>query len=126
MYNKRSIKCFNWEDFIMPDNNYYDHDPVIYSLTDEDGKQWEFELLDELDIADEHYYAFTLAAQSKEESVSMDRPLVIMRTVENEQTGAEEMEMVPEDEFERIGSIFMERLGAMEEDLYDDDFDYDV
>lgn len=110
----------------MPDNNYYDHDPVIYSLTDEGGKQWEFELLDELDIADEHYYAFTLAAQSKEESVSMDRPLVIMRTVENEQTGAEEMEMVPEDEFERIGSIFMERLGAMEEDLYDDDFDYDV
>ena len=49
-----------------------------------------------------------------------------MRTVENEQTGAEEMEMLPEDEFERIGMIFMERLGAMEDDLYEDDFDYDA
>ena len=105
----------------MQERNYYDEDPVIYSLTDDEGKQWEFELLDELDYADEHYYAFTPVSENKEDALSMDRPLVIMRSVEDAQTGAEELEMVSEDEFERIGSIFMERLGAMEEDLYEDD-----
>lgn len=109
----------------MAERNYYDEDPVIYSLTDDEGKQWEFELLDEMDYADEHYYAFTPVAEDKADALSMDHPLVIMRSVEDPQTGAEELEMISDDEFERIGSIFMERLGTMEEDLYDE-YDYEV
>ncbi len=107
--------------------NYYDEDAVIFSLIDEDGKQWEFELVDEMDYADAHYYALTPVAQSPEEALQTDRMLTVMRAVENEQTGEEEMETVSDEEFERVGGIFMERLGIMEDALYedeDDDFNY--
>ncbi len=103
--------------------HYYGEDAVIYSLTDEDGKQWEFELLDEMDYADAHYYALTPVTKSSEEALASDRPLIVMRAVENEQTGEEEMETVADDEFERIGSIFMDRLGIMEDALYEDEDD---
>ncbi len=107
----------------MPEH-YYGEDAVIYSLTDEDGKQWEFELLDEMDYADAHYYALTPVAESEQEALASNRPLVVMRSVENEQTGEEEMETVSDDEFERIGAVFMDRLGIMEDALYEDDDDF--
>lgn len=108
----------------MSENSFYSEDAMIYSLTDEDGKQWEFELLDEMDYADAHYYALTPAMQSEEDSLTQARSLVVMRAVENEETGEEEMETIGEDEFERIGAIFLERLGVMEDALYDDEEDY--
>lgn len=108
----------------MGQYNYYGEGPTIYTLTDEAGKQWDFELLDEMDYADSHYYAMTPATESKEENLSKNQELVIMRVVEDEQTGEEELEMVNEEEMERIGAIFMERLGIMEDALYEDDNDY--
>ena len=104
----------------MPENSYYGEEPIIYTLTDEDGKQWEFELLDEMDFGDNHYYALTLASNG-ETGLFENRPLTVMRAVLNPDTGEEEMETVEEDEFERVGSVFMERLGVMEDALYEED-----
>lgn len=103
------------------DSLYYDDEPTIYSLTDADGKLWEFELLDEMDLGDDHYFALTPSISDRKTALSENPSLVVMRTVLNEQTGEEEMETVAEDELERIGNIFMERLGLMEDALYEDE-----
>ncbi len=108
----------------MGQYNYFDDGPTLYTLTDEDGKQWNFELLDEMDYADSHYYAMTPASDSKEKSLSGDQPLIVMRVIEDEQTGEEDFEMVDEAELERIGPIFMERLGILEDSLYEDEETY--
>ncbi len=108
----------------MPQNNpEYNEEPMVYTLTDEDGKQWMFELLDEMDYGDDHYYALTPLPQTKEEALSEDQELIVMRAVENPQTGEEQMETLDEDELDLIGDIFLERLGAMEDALYEDEDD---
>ncbi|MCL1795148.1 MAG: DUF1292 domain-containing protein [Oscillospiraceae bacterium] len=105
----------------MQENNFDDdmelNDPDevdIYTLTDEDGKESEFELLGRHDENGQSYVA--LAPLDEDEIDDEEGSFIILKVVEEE--GEEVFETIEDDdEFDRIADIF--------EDEFMQDIDYD-
>lgn len=95
-----------------------EYDPDLLTVTDEDGQEHTFEVLDALDYKDERYLAVVPAYEEEEDLLEEDMNLVIMKVVEED--GEEFLDIVDDDEeFYEVGDLFAERLG----DLYDVDTD---
>lgn len=91
-----------------------DYGPDLIVLTDEDGVEHSFELVDTLEEGDNSYVALIAAPETPEAALEDDGNLVIMKIVEDE--GEEMLELIEDDdEFEKISDIFMDRLS----DLYE-------
>lgn len=90
----------------------------LYTLVDEEGVEQTFELMDTYESEDgEVYYALVPYYDNPEEMVEADTELVILRSEEDE-NGEETLASIDDDdEYERIGQIFMDRLS----DMYDDE-----
>lgn len=97
--------------------------PDFFTVTDEDGNEFELELLDTLEVDGVTYYAFFPAVEEDEESgepVDVDaddeeQGLVIMKAmVEN----GEEILSTPDsdEELDKIYELFMERFFEDEEE----------
>lgn len=95
------------------------YEPTILSLTDEDGSEHEFELLDTLEEEDgTRYVALVPYFENPEESVEDSGELVILKVSEEETEDDEEdilMAIEDEEEFDRVSKIFVDRLS----ELYD-------
>lgn len=108
----------------MSDNNEtLEYNPDLYTLVDEDGKEQTFEMLDAMEIDGQRYFALVPYFAEPTEMIEDDGDLVILKSQMN---GDEEMlaSIDDDDEFERIGEIFMKRLESMfddEEDEEDED-----
>ena len=84
-----------------------EYGPNLLSLTDEDGQEHEFEILDELDEGDNHYVA--LVPCSEEDDDDEDGQLIVLKS--EEEDGEEFLAYIEdEDEFNKIAAIFVERL----------------
>ena len=82
----------------------------IFTLTDEEGNESQFELIGNLDINGNTYVALVPVDSNSEEEE------YVILTVEEDENGEEFLEPIEDDdEYESIAEIFMERL----EDLYD-------
>lgn len=93
--------------------NENEHDINTVVLTDDDGNEQEFEILDTYEEGDELYYALSPLYVNSEDLVSDDGELVVLRSVE--ENGEELLATIDDDEeYERIGNIFLQRL----EDAY--------
>ena len=92
--------------------------PDIYTLIDEDNNEQEFELLDVLEINDQRYFALIPYYETAEESLDDDGDLVILKS---EIVDGEEMMATidDDDEYEKIGGIFLERIS----DIFEEEFD---
>lgn len=86
----------------------------LYTLVDEDGIEQTFELYDEYETEDGIlYYALVPYYDDPQSAVESDAELVILRSEEDE-NGEEILASIDDDEeYERIGAIFMERLEQM-------------
>lgn len=96
-----------------------DYTPDLYTLVDEDGKEQTFEMLDALEIEDQKYYALVPYYQDAKEIAEDDGELVILKS----QLDGEEEILVSiddEEEFDKIGNMFLERIQNMFEDEEDD------
>ncbi len=83
--------------------------PNILSLTDEDGNEHEFEILDELDLDDTHYVALIPADEENLEDEDEDGQLIVLKS--EEENGEEFLAYIEdEEEFNRVAAIFVERL----------------
>lgn len=81
----------------------------ILTLVDEEGVEHEFELVDSEEIDGERYVALVPVFNDGEELLEDSGELVVLRVVEED--GEEFLEAIEdEDEFDRIGEFFMERL----------------
>ena len=101
----------------MMEKNEYT--PDLFTLEDEDGNEQEFELLDVMEYEDEVYYALTpYYGDQREEQLEDDGEVVILK---EEMVDGESMlvSMEEEEEYEKIGGLFLERLN----EIYDDDDD---
>ncbi len=89
----------------------------IIVLTDEEGVEHSFELVDTLELDGNEYVALVTTLDDTNDILEDDGNLVIMKIVSEE--GEEEiLEIIEDDdEFEKISDIFMERLS----DLYEFD-----
>ena len=101
-------------------NEEMDFTPDIYTLIDEDGVEQAFELLDVMDLEDERYFALLPYYDNPEEMLESDGELVVLKA---EMVDGEEMMATIDDdeEYERIGNLFLERLSEMFEDEYDEE-----
>ena len=101
-----------------------DMTPDIYTLVDEDGNEQAFELLDVLELDSSRYFALIPYFENPEESLEDDGDLVILKseTVEDEEmmTTIED-----DDEYEKVGAIFLERLNKMFDEEYGDEEEED-
>ena len=86
----------------------------ILTVTDEDGQEHSFEVLDTVEYNDEQYFAVVPVGESEEDLLQEDLNLVIMKITEED--GEEFLDIVDDDEeFYNIGEIFAQRLS----DMYD-------
>ena len=92
----------------MKDN----YESIIYTLTDQEGTKHQFELLDSMDIDNQTYYALTPHYEEPEEVFSEYGELVVLKSVYE---GNEELwaTIDYDDEYERIGNIFLEKLNGL-------------
>ncbi len=103
----------------MPDMELpEDYSPDILTLTDEDGKEFSFEVIDAADFNDERYLAVVPYAEDSKEKLEEDASLIIMRV--SEEDGEEYLDVVDDDEeLYEVSELFAHRL----EELYDIDLD---
>ncbi|MBQ5321582.1 MAG: DUF1292 domain-containing protein [Oscillospiraceae bacterium] len=95
-------------------NEDYGIDTVV--LTDDEGNEQEFEILDTYEEDDNLYYALTPVLNTPEDMLSGSGELVVLQSVEED--GEELLATIDdEDEYERIGNIFLTRF----EEEYDDE-----
>ena len=91
------------------------YEPDIISVTDEDGNEILFELLERYETDDDVYVAITEYRDDEEEIVEADYEVIILKVVEDE-NGDEYLEEIKDDmEYDQVSDILM----AMVEEKYD-------
>lgn len=98
------------------DNFDEDYEPDLITLSDEDGNEYTFEVIDAADLNDTRYLAMVPYAEDDSTLLEEDLDLILMRV--SEEDGEEFLDEV-EDEKElfEVSNMFAERLS----DLYDID-----
>lgn len=93
-----------------------EYDPYIIGLSDEDGNEYQFEVLDDIDYMDSRYLALLPIYENPADSLNDSGELVILKAVEGETPEEEEYEEIKDDaEYEEVAAIFSDRL----QDLFD-------
>jgi uncharacterized protein YrzB (UPF0473 family) len=89
--------------------------PDLYTLVDEEGKEQMFEMLDAIEFEGERYFALVPYSDNPDELLESDGNLVILKA---EMDGDEEIlaSIDDDDEFDRVGAVFMKRIEEMFED----------
>ncbi len=101
-----------YEDYGISDN--------YISLTDEDGKEQEYRVIDTLDLNDDTYVALEITADDPVEYLNSDGNLLILKVIEED--GEEILATIDDDdELDEVLDIFMSRLS----DLYEFDDEED-
>ena len=89
------------------DNEFYE--PDILSVTDENGNEILFELLERYETEDNVYVAITEYHDDAEEIVEEDFEVIILKVVEED--GEEYLaEIEDEDEYEQVSDILMAKV----------------
>ncbi len=104
------------DDKISSLNSNGEYDPYIIGLSDEDGNEYQFEVLDDIDYMDSRYLALLPIYENPADSLNDSGELVILKAVEGETPEDEEYEEIKDDaEYEEVAAIFSDRL----QDLFD-------
>lgn len=86
----------------------------LVTVSDEDGNQHEFEMIDAIETDNARYVALLPVYDDPSEEVNDDGELIILRV--NDESGEEILEPIDDEkEFDEIAGIFEERLS----DLYE-------
>lgn len=105
----------------MPDMNNMNDDmdmlADIYTLEDEEGVEQQFELLDTMDVDGERYYALVPYNSDPAAQLAEDTELVVLKSEYDENNEETLVSIDNDEEYERIGNMFLERLN----DIYDED-----
>ncbi len=91
------------------------YDADIISLLDDEGNEYEFEILDEIDYKDGHYYALMPLFDLLEEGIDSQNTYMIFEAVDGE-SGEPELAEVDDDELlDEIAEIFESGFDAAED-----------
>lgn len=106
-----------------------EYTPDLYELIDDNGEKSVFELLDAMEVDGEQYFALTPYFENEEDMLQDDGEVVILKSFVDENGEEIMISIDDEDEFDKIGNMFMERLEDMFEfeeedcDCHDDHCD---
>lgn len=85
----------------------------IYTLVDEDGVEQDFEMVDQLEEDGAVYYALVPYYDDPAKAIEGDTELVVLKA-ETGEDGEDILATIDDDEeYERIGNIFLERIQEM-------------
>lgn len=93
----------------------FDMDTDLFTLVDEDNVEQTFEKIDEMDVGDEHYYALVPYYDDPTKELEADTELVVLKSEYDENNEETLVTIEDDEEYERIGNMFLERLN----ELYD-------
>ena len=94
--------------------------PDLYTLVDEEGVEQTFELLDVMEAEGNTYYALVPYAENPEDILEGSDELVVLKMEEVD--GEELLASIEDDEeFERIGQMFLDRIMEEFEDEDEDE-----
>ncbi|MBE6850282.1 MAG: DUF1292 domain-containing protein [Ruminococcus sp.] len=97
-----------------------DFTPEIFTLTDEEGNEHEFELMDVMQVDGTTYYALVPYTEDPEAALEEDTELVILKA--GDEDGVDFLSTIDNDEeYDRIGNMFIERISQMLEEEYEDE-----
>lgn len=89
-----------------------DYTPDIITLEDEDGKEFNFEVIDAADYDEDHYLA-VVPCVDDEANLEEESDLIIMRVCEDE-NGDEYLDVVDDDEeLAEVSGVFADRLSEL-------------
>lgn len=95
-----------------------DFNPDIYTLVDEEGVEQVFELLDVMELGGERYFALIPYYDNPDAIVEDDGDLIILKSQMDENDDELMISIDDEEEYQRVGNIFLEKLSEMfEEEL---------
>ena len=81
----------------------------VITLTDENGVDQDFEILDQAEFEGGNYMALAPIPENPDELLEDSGEMVILKVIEDD--GEEFLEIIEdEDEFDRVGAFFTERL----------------
>lgn len=87
----------------------------LYTLVDEEGVEQTFEMLDTMEVDGKQYYALIPVYDDPEQQLESDGELIVLTSEEVD--GEEMLASIDDDEeYERIGNMFIERLNSLYED----------
>lgn len=88
----------------------------LYTLVDEDGVEQQFEMLDVMDVDDERYYALVPYYDDPTKEIEADTELVVLKSEYDENNDETLVSIDNDEEYEKIGNMFLERLNKLYED----------
>jgi uncharacterized protein YrzB (UPF0473 family) len=86
-----------------------DYTPDLISLTDEDGKEYNFEVLDAIETDDGRYVALIPNYDDPKEKLDSDGHLIILKAFEEDGEQYYE-EIEDDDEYDTVADAFVNRL----------------
>lgn len=93
----------------MTENNNQDYNPDIITLSDDEGKEYTFEVLDAIETDDARYLAMLPMYEDPQKILDDSGELVIVK-VEEEDGEEYFSEIEDDDEYETIADAFIDRL----------------
>ena len=88
-----------------------DYEQNLITLTDEEGQEHEFEIVDTMDLDNERYMALVPVFADPQDSLEDSADLVILKVIPDDESGEEILQTIEDDdEFNRVADLFMERL----------------
>lgn len=96
----------------MEDKEFLDEMADLVTLSDDEGNEFTFEVLDEMEDEGGHYVALLPIYDDPKDMVDDTDPLVIMKQVSDDE-GEFFDEIVDENEFARVADIFAARLSEV-------------
>ncbi len=85
----------------------------LYTLVDEDGVEQQFEMLDTLEVGGERYYALVPYYDDPTKEIEADTELVVLKSEYDDNNDETLVSIDDDDEYERIGNMFLERLNEI-------------
>ena len=90
--------------------NKEDYNPDIVTLSDDDGKEYTFEVLDAIETDTGRYLAMLPIYDNPQDTLNDSGELVIVKAGEEENGDEYYYEIEDDDEYETIADAFVERL----------------
>lgn len=100
----------------MSNEENIEYEPDLMSLLDEEGNEYEFEVLDEIDFKDSHYYALMPLFDLPEQGIDSESTYMIFEAVEDENGEPQLAEIDDDALIDEIAEIFENRFFDEETD----------
>ncbi|MBQ8133863.1 MAG: DUF1292 domain-containing protein [Clostridia bacterium] len=103
------------EEKITNENDDFNEADLV-SLLDDEGNEYEFEVLDEIDYEDGHYYALMPLFDLPDQEIESGSTYMIFEAVESEDGEPQLAEIDNEELLDEIAAVFESNFDSMEQE----------